>query len=342
MFRLNRDIGIDLGTANVVVYQPGKGIVLREPSVVAVSVADRKIVAYGEKAREMLGRTPTGLAAVRPIVDGVIAEYTHTQKMIDYIYQRVCGTSRMLKVRALLSVPSNATTVQRRAVKQAAEAAGARIPALTVEQAKAAAIGAGLPIAVPGGNLVVSIGAGTTDVAVLSMNGIVVSQSLSIGGLKFDDLILKYVKSKYNVAIGDRTAEEIKIAVGCCLPLEKDLTIDVRGRDLVSGMPSTVRATSEEVRKVLQDPVVLIVEKVMSVLEQTPPELASDIMERGILLTGGSARLRGLDAVITQATGVHTRVADDPTSCVALGLGKMLEQGYDLREEFYVAGSLSA
>lgn len=342
MLGLSRDIGIDLGTANVVVYQPGKGIVLREPSVIAVNTVDKSIVAYGEKAREMLGRTPTGLVAVRPVVDGVIAEYTHTRKMIEYIYQRVLRSTRVFKVRALLSVPSNCTTVQRRAVKQAAEAAGARVPALTVEQAKAAAVGAGLPIAVPGGNLVVSIGAGTTDVAVLSMNGIVVSQSLSTGGLKFDDLIVKHVKSRHNVSIGDRTAEDVKIAVGCCLPLEKDLTIDVRGRDLVTGLPRTVRVTSEEVRKVLQDSVVAIVEKVMSVLEQTPPELAADIMERGILLTGGSSRLRSLDAVITEATGVHTRVAEDPTSCVALGLGKMLEQGYDLREEVYMAGSLSS
>ena len=336
MFRLSQDIGIDLGTANVRVYVRGRGIIMREPSVVAMDVSTRRVRAVGEKAREMLGKTPTNIAAVRPMTEGVIADYTTTQRMLEHIFQTVCGVKRVFKPRVLLAVPSGVTSVEKRAVKQAALAAGAG-EAWTIEEAKAAALGAGMPIAAPGGNLVVDIGGGTTDIAVLSLDGIVLAQSVRIGGMKLDDVITRHVRSKYNLMIGDRTAEEIKIMIGSATPQAEELTMEVRGRDLLSGLPQQIAVTSEEVRDCISEPLAQIVSRIKAVLEKTPPELASDIIERGIVLTGGTALLRGMDELIADATHVPTFVAQDPLSCVVLGTGKRLEQGNFSQEEMRYA-----
>ena len=332
LFRFRQDIGIDLGTANVLVYVRGKGIIMREPSVVAVHVRNHKVKAVGEQAREMLGRTPQNIAAVRPMNDGVIADYTTTQQMLEHIFHKVCGVKRIFSPRVLLAVPSGVTSVERRAVKQAALAAGAR-EAWTIEEAKAAAIGAGLPIKEPGGNMVVDIGGGTTDIAVLSLDGIVICRSLRIGGMKLDEVITRHIRTQYNLMIGDRTAEEIKVMIGSAVPQGDEMTMEVRGRDLISGLPQTVTVTSQEVRECMVEPITQIVSKVKSVLEKTPPELASDIIERGIVLTGGTALLKGLDKLIAEATQVPTRVANDPLSCVAIGTGKYLEENRDVPEE---------
>ncbi len=334
--RFSQDIGIDLGTANVLVYVHGKGIIMREPSVVAMDVNTRKVRAVGEKAREMLGRTPVNIIAVRPMTEGVIADYTTTQRMLEHILHKVCGVKRLFKPRILLAVPSGVTSVEQRAVKQAALAAGAG-EALTIEEPMAAAIGAGLPISSPGGNMVVDIGGGTTDIAVLSLDGIVLSRSLRIGGMKLDDVIIRYIRQAYNLLIGDRTAEEIKIAIGSAVAQREETAIEVRGRDLLSGLPQTVTVTSEEIRECMAEPISQIVSRVKNVLEKTPPELASDIIERGIVLTGGTALLRGLDVLIAQTTNVPTRVADDPLSCVALGTGMALEQRRGITEDLLAA-----
>ena len=334
--RFSQDIGIDLGTANVLVYVHGKGIIMREPSVVAMDVNTRKVRAVGEKAREMLGRTPVNIIAVRPMTEGVIADYTTTQRMLEHILHKVCGVKRLFKPRILLAVPSGVTSVEQRAVKQAALAAGAG-EALTIEEPMAAAIGAGLPISSPGGNMVVDIGGGTTDIAVLSLDGIVLSRSLRIGGMKLDDVIIRYIRQAYNLLIGDRTAEEIKIAIGSAVAQREETAIEVRGRDLLSGLPQTVTVTSEEIRECMAEPISQIVSRVKNVLEKTPPELASDIIERDIVLTGGTALLRGLDMLIAQTTNVPTRVADDPLSCVALGTGMALEQRRGITEDLLAA-----
>ena len=330
--RFSQDIGIDLGTANVLVYVHGKGIIMREPSVVAMDVNTRKVRAVGEKAREMLGRTPVNIVAVRPMTEGVIADYTTTQRMLEHILHKVCGVKRLFKPRVLLAVPSGVTSVEQRAVKQAALAAGAG-EALTIEEPMAAAIGAGLPISSPGGNMVVDIGGGTTDIAVLSLDGIVLSRSLRIGGMKLDDVIIRHIRQAYNLLIGDRTAEEIKIAIGSAVAQREETAMEVRGRDLLSGLPQTVTVTSEEIRECMAEPISQIVSRVKNVLEKTPPELASDIIERGIVLTGGTALLRGLDMLIAETANVPTRVADDPLSCVALGTGMALEQRRGITED---------
>ncbi len=336
MMRFSQDIGIDLGTANVLVYVHGKGIIMREPSVVAMDVNTRKVRAVGEKAREMLGRTPVNIVAVRPMTEGVIADYTTTQRMLEHILHKVCGVKRLFKPRVLLAVPSGVTSVEQRAVKQAALAAGAG-EALTIEEPMAAAIGAGLPISSPGGNMVVDIGGGTTDIAVLSLDGIVLSRSLRIGGMKLDDVIIRHIRQAYNLLIGDRTAEEIKIAIGSAVEQREETAMEVRGRDLLSGLPQTVTVTSEEIRECMAEPISQIVSRVKNVLEKTPPELASDIIERGIVLTGGTALLRGLDILIAQTANVPTRVADDPLSCVALGTGMALEQRRGITEDLLAA-----
>jgi len=336
LFRLSQDIGIDLGTANVLVYVHGKGIIMREPSVVAMDVNSRRVRAVGEKAREMLGRTPVNIVAVRPMTDGVIADYTTTQRMLEHILHKVCGVKRLFKPRVLLAVPSGVTSVEQRAVKQAALAAGAG-EALTIEEPMAAAIGAGLPISSPGGNMVVDIGGGTTDIAVLSLDGIVLSRSLRIGGMKLDDVIIRHIRLAYNLLIGDRTAEEIKITIGSASAQREETAMEVRGRDLLSGLPQTVVVSSQEIRECLAEPISQIVTRVKHVLEKTPPELASDIIERGIVLTGGTALLRGLDTLIAETTNVPTRVADDPLSCVALGIGKALEQRRGITEDLLAA-----
>ncbi|MGO8670680.1 MAG: rod shape-determining protein [Capsulimonadaceae bacterium] len=333
MLRLVQEIGIDLGTSNVLVYVRGRGIIMREPCVVAVHIPTNKVRAVGEQAREMIGRTPTNIAAVRPMNDGVIADYTTAQQMLEYIFHRVCGVKRVFKPRVLLSVPSGVTSVERRAVKQAALAAGAK-EAWTIEEARAAALGAGLPIRHPGGNMVVDIGGGTTDIAVLSLDGIVICRSLRIGGLKLDDVIARHIRTQYNLMVGDRTAEEIKIQIGSAVPMDDETSMEVRGRDLISGLPQTVEVTSQEVRECMAEPISQIVGKVKTVLEKTPPELSSDIIERGILLTGGTALLRGMDKLIAEAAQVPTHVADDPMSCVVLGTGKYLEDYDEVPEEY--------
>jgi rod shape-determining protein MreB len=331
MFSLTPEIGIDLGTANILVYVRGKGVVLREPSVVAINSANKKVLAVGEEARLMLGRTPGNIVAIRPMSDGVIADYTTTRKMLEHLINKVVGNRRMFKPRVLICVPSGVTSVEKLAVLQAAKAAGAG-EAYTIEEPMAAAIGAGLPITGPGGNMVVDIGGGTTDIAVISLEGIVISRSLRVGGNKLDEAITRHIKSSHNLMIGDRTAEEIKMRIGSAYPLEQEMTMEVRGRDMVAGLPRTVICTSEEIRGALSEPVTAIVERVKSVLEQTPPELSADIIERGIWLTGGGALLRGLDKLLSAATDIPVYVAEDPLSCVAVGTGRALEEFPAIRQ----------
>ncbi len=319
------EIGIDLGTANILVYQRGKGVTLAEPTVVAMSTKNNRVLAVGNEAREMLGRTPGNIAAIRPLRDGVIADYTTTLKMLEYLLDKVCGKRRLFRPKVLVCVPSGVTNVERRAVIMAAKQAGAG-EAMTIEEPMAAAIGAGLPISSPGGNMVVDIGGGTTDIAVISLGGIVISQSLRVAGNKMDEAIIRHIRNTYNLMIGEPTAEEVKIKVGSAYPLEQELKMQIRGRDLVAGLPKTVEITSDEIREALAEPVRQIAEKLYTVLEDTPPELSSDIIERGITLTGGGALLRGLDKLLQSATDIPVRVADNALHCVAIGTGRALEE----------------
>jgi rod shape-determining protein MreB len=320
-----KDLGIDLGTANVLVYQRKKGIVLREPSVVAVNRKTNRILRVGTEAQKMLGRTPGNIVAMRPMRGGVIAEYSVTKEMLRYFIAKICGRRPFVKPCLVVCVPTSGTSVERRSVLEAAMEAGAR-RAILIDEPMAAAIGAGLPIQDPGGNMVVDIGGGTTDVAVLSLGGMVVADSVRIAGNRMDECIIRHIKRDYSLMIGERSAEEIKIRVGSAYPLEQELEIEVRGRDLVAGLPKTVMVSSAEIREALTEPVNAIVDRVKHVLEQTPPELASDIIQRGITLTGGGAILRGLDTLIAEETGIPTRIADDPLSCVAVGTGKVLDE----------------
>lgn len=331
MLRLIPELGIDLGTANILVYKRGQGVVLREPSVVAIDKYTKKVKAVGEEARLMLGRTPGNIVAIRPMSDGVIADYSTTEKMLSHLIAKVCGRHRPFKPRVLVCVPSGVTSVEKRAVLQAALSAGAG-EARTIEETMAAAIGAGLPISTPGGNMVVDIGGGTTDIAVISLGGIVISRSLRIGGNKIDEVIVRHIKNSYNLMIGERTAEEIKIKIGSAFPMESESEMEVRGRDLVAGLPKTIHVTSQEIREALAEPVSQIVERVKGVLELTPPELSSDVIERGITLTGGGALLRGFDRLLSLATGIWVQVAEDPLSCVAIGTGRALEEWPTIRE----------
>jgi rod shape-determining protein MreB len=337
LFNLVPELGIDLGTANILVYLKGKGIVLREPSVVAVNTTTKRFVAVGEEARLMLGRTPSNIVAIRPMCEGVIADYSTTQKMLEYLIAKVCGKRRMLKPTIIVAVPSQVTPVEKRAVVQAAKSAGAK-QAYPIEEPLAAAIGAGLPIAAPGGNMIIDCGGGTTDIAVISLNGIVSSKSIRVGGNKVDDVIQRHIKTKYSLMIGDRTAEEIKMKIGSAYPLEQELALEVRGRDLVAGLPKTIEVTSSEVREALMEPIMAIVDRVKSVLEQTPPELSSDIIERGIMLTGGVSLIRGFDKLLSKQTRIPVHVAEDPTSCVALGCGRALDQLDMIRDQFIETG----
>nr|WP_320147965.1 rod shape-determining protein [uncultured Anaeromusa sp.] len=330
-FGMSTDIGVDLGTANVLVYVKGKGIVLREPSVVAIDKDSNRVLAIGEEARRMLGRTPGNIVAIRPLREGVIADYDTTESMLRHFIRKVAGKSFFFKPRIMVCIPSGVTTVEKRAVLEAAMQAGARKTYL-IEEPLAAALGAGLDIAEPCGAMVVDIGGGTTDVAVLSLGGIVVSESLRIGGDRFDESLVSFVKKEYKIMIGERTAEEMKVRIGTAFPNSRNETMEVRGRDLLSGLPKTVRITSEETREALAEPVALIVQCVKSVLENTPPELASDIMDRGIVMTGGGSLLHGLDRLIQEETGIPTYLAEDPLSCVALGTGKALESLENLEE----------
>ncbi len=322
-------IGIDLGTASIIVFVKGQGIVLREPSVVAIdkSGTQKKVVAVGEQARLMLGRTPGYITAIRPMRDGVIADYEVTETMLRYFIDKVCGGKswrRFFKPVVAIGVPAEVTSVEKRAVKEAAETAGAKKVHI-IEEPMAAAIGAGLPVEGPGGNMVVDIGGGTTDVAVISLGGIVVSDSIRIAGNRLDEAIVRYARKNFNLLIGERTAEEIKIQIGSVYPIDGELTMEVRGRDLINGLPKTVMITSEEIREAVEEPVSNIIESVKLVLEKTPPELSSDIIDRGIYLTGGGALLKGLDKLLSKVTGITVHVADDPISCVALGTGKYVE-----------------
>jgi len=331
------ELGVDLGTANLLVYVRGKGIVLREPSVVAINSISKKVKAVGEEARLMLGRTPGHIVAVRPMSDGVIADYTTTQKMLEYIFAKVVKRNRLFKPRVLVCVPSQVTSVERRAVIQAAIEAGAR-EAYTIEEPMAAAIGAGLPISTPGGNMIVDIGGGTTDIAVISLGGIVASESLRVAGNRMDEVIIRFIKSAYSLMIGDRTAEDIKTRIGSAYPLEQEMMLSVKGRDMVAGLPKTIEVSSGEIREALSEPVTQIVEKVKRVLEKTPPELAADIIERGVVLTGGGALLRGLDRLLSAATGIPVYVAEDPLSCVAIGTGRALEELPAIRDSAIITG----
>ncbi len=304
----------------------GRGIVLREPSVVAKDVRSGRILAVGEEARQMLGRTPSNIHAIRPLRDGVIADFEVTEAMLSYFIRKVTRNrsffDAIFRVKPAVSicVPAEITSVEERAVRDAAKLAGARHVDI-VEEPMAAAIGAGLPIDGPSGNMVVDIGGGTTDVAVISLGGIVVSQSLRVAGNKMDEAIIRHIRRLYNLMIGERTSEEIKIKIGSAYRLEQELTMEIRGRDLINGLPKTVKITSEEVREALSEPVQSIVEAVKSVLEKTPPELSADIIDRGIILTGGGALLRGLDRLLAEVSGIPVIVADDPMSCVAIGTG---------------------
>lgn len=318
------DIGVDLGTANVLVYIKGKGVVLREPSVVAIDRDSNKVLAIGEEARKMLGRTPGNIVAIRPLREGVIADYDTTESMLRHFIEKVAGRSFIFKPRIMVCIPSGVTTVEKRAVLEAAVQAGARKTYL-IEEPLAAALGAGLDISEPYGAMVVDIGGGTTDVAVISLGGIVASESLRIGGDKFDDAIVRYVKKEYNMMIGERTAEEIKMNIGTAIRGRREGSMEVRGRDLLSGLPKTVRMSAVETGEALNEPVEAIVQCVKAVLEITPPELAADIMDRGIVMTGGGALLYALDELIQKETGIPTYLAEDPLSCVALGTGKALE-----------------
>lgn len=324
-FSLSRQIGIDLGTANVLVYVRGKGIVLSEPSVVAITNADNRILAVGNDAREMLGRTPGSVTVLRPMRDGVIADYVVTEAMLRYFISKVCGRLRIFKPEVMVCIPAGVTSVEQRAVHDATIQAGARA-AYLIEEPLAAAIGAKIPIHLPSGNMVVDIGGGTAEAAIISLNGIVVRGSVRVAGDKMDETIVNYIRRKYNLMIGDRTAEEIKIKIGSALPLEQELTLEVRGRDQVGGLPKTISVTSVEVREAITEPLQTIVAMVKSVLEETPPELASDVIDKGIILTGGGALLRHIDRLLTEQTGVPCHVAEIPLDCVAIGSGLALER----------------
>ncbi|MBO8463978.1 MAG: rod shape-determining protein MreB [Firmicutes bacterium] len=319
------DIGIDLGTASVLVYVKGKGVVLKEPSVVAFDRNTNKIKAIGEEARLMLGRTPGNIVAVRPLRQGVISDYTVTEKMIKYFIQKAVGKSLFAKrPRIAVCVPSGATEVEKKAVEDATREAGAR-DVVIIEEPIAAAIGAGIEIAKPCGNMIVDIGGGTSDIAVISLGGTVVSTSIKIAGDDFDEAIVRYMRKKHNLLIGERTAEDIKINIGTVYKRPENSSLDVRGRNLVTGLPKTITVTSEETEEALREAATQIVEAVHSVLEKTPPELAADISDRGIVLTGGGALLHGLEELIEEKTGINTMTADDPLTAVAIGTGQFVE-----------------
>lgn len=337
MLGIGAEIGIDLGTASVLVYIKGKGIVLREPSVVAIDRNTDDILAVGDEARRMLGRTPGNIVAIRPLRDGVISDYEVTERMLRYFIQKTCGRKRfLLKPKIIVCVPSGVTEVEKRAVIDATTEAGGGKTYL-IEEPIAAAIGAGLDITKPDGNMVVDIGGGTTDIAVISLGGIVVSESIKIAGDKFDESIIKYMRKTHNILIGERTAEELKINVGNAYPKTKAHKMDCRGRDLITGLPKTITITTEEMLEALEEPVNTISDAVHSVLEKTPPELASDISTRGIVMTGGGALLNGLNKLIEKRTGIPTYIAEDAVSCVATGTGMSLNH-LDVLEKSMMTG----
>jgi rod shape-determining protein MreB len=319
----SNDLAIDLGTANTLVYAKNKGIVVREPSIVAVNKINNQVEAVGKEAKEMLGRTPGNIVAIRPMKDGVIADFEVTEKMIKYFIEKAHGRRFLVKPRIVISVPSEITQVEKRAVKDSALRAGATEVYL-IEQAMAAAIGAGLPITDPTGNMIVDIGGGTTDVAVISLAGIVYSRSVRVAGNEMDDAIIQYIKRKYNLLIGERTAEQIKMEIGSAFPLDEEMTMEIKGRDLVEGVPKTLVVSDEEIREALSETVATIVEAVRVALERTPPELSADIMDKGIIIAGGGSMLKNLDRRLREETGLPVTLAEDPLACVALGTGAML------------------
>ena len=321
---LSADIGIDLGTASILVYIKGKGVVLKEPSVVAFDRDTNEIKAIGEEARVMIGRTPGNIVAVRPLRQGVISDYTVTEKMMKYFITKAQGGKTLRKPRISVCIPSGATEVEKKAVEDATYAAGAK-EVVIIEEPVAAAIGSGIDISKACGNMIVDIGGGTSDIAVISLGGTVVSASVKTAGDDFDEAIVRYMRKKHNMLVGERTAEEIKLQIGCAYKLPEIQTIEVRGRNLVTGLPKTMTITSDEILDALHDSAMIIVEAVHSVLERTPPELAADIYERGIVLTGGGSLLRGLDQLIEERTGINTMIAEDPMTAVAIGTGKFIE-----------------
>lgn len=325
------DIGIDLGTANSLVYVKDRGIILREPSVVAIQTGTKRVLAVGEEAKKMLGRTPGNITAIRPMKDGVIADFEITEAMLRYFIRKAQNNRKLIKPRIIISVPSGITEVEKRAVKDSAIHAGAREVYL-IEEPMAAAIGVGLPVQDPAGNMIVDIGGGTTEVALISLAGIVFSRSVRVGGDEMDEAIIQHMKRVYNLMIGERTAENIKISIGSAYPLSEETSIEVKGRDLVAGLPKTIKITSEEVREALQEPITTIIEAIRFTLERSPPELSADLVDRGIVLAGGGALLKGIDKLIAEQTGLTTHVADDPLSAVAEGTGMVLHELRFLRK----------
>ncbi|MCH8919207.1 MAG: rod shape-determining protein [Chloroflexi bacterium] len=322
---LPKRIGIDLGTANILVYVKGRGIVINEPAVVALANRDNTVVAVGTEAREMLGRTPSTISVIRPMKDGVIADYLITEAMLRYFINKVVGRFNLIKPEVMICIPAGVTSVEQRAVRDAAEQAGARRPAQLVPEPLAAAIGARIPVGTPSGNMIVDIGGGRTEAAVISMYGIVVSESVRVAGDRMDDAIAAYIKRRHNLVIGERTSEEVKITIGSAIPLEEELTMAVRGRDQVTGLPRTTTVSSNEITQALQDSLGSIVQTVRAVLERTPPELAADVIDRGVVLAGGGALLRHMDILLTQESGIACHVADNPLECTAIGSGVALE-----------------
>ncbi|MDR7523508.1 MAG: rod shape-determining protein [Armatimonadota bacterium] len=331
MAHLSRDMGVDLGTANTLVYMRRHGIVLREPSVVAKRLDDGQVMAVGEEAKRMIGRTPGSIVATRPLRDGVIADFDTTAAMLTYFIRRAANGRMWIRPRVVVGIPSGCTEVEKRAVIDATLQAGAR-DAYLIEEPMAAAIGAGLPVSEPIGSMVVDIGGGTTEVAVIALGGIVASRSIRVAGDELDEAIIQYARRAYNLLIGERSAEEIKIAIGSAFPGREESAVDVRGRDLVSGLPRTVRMTSAEIREAMAEPVQAIVEAVKQTLERTPPELAADIVDRGIILVGGGALLRGMDRLLAEETGMPVSLTDDPLAAVVMGTGRVLEELESLKK----------
>ncbi len=330
---LTNDIGIDLGTATTLVYVKGEGIVLCEPSVVAVERGTSHVLAVGEEAKRMLGRTPGNIVAIRPMKDGVITDFEVTEAMLRHFIQKVRRRRFQIRPRIVIAIPSGITEVEKRAVKESAERAGARgNEVFLIEEPIAAAIGVGLPIQEPVGNMIIDIGGGTTEIAVISLSGMVFSKSIRIGGDEMDEAIIEYLKKTYNLLVGERTAEDIKIKIGSAYPLEEELSLEVKGRDLVAGLPKTVGITSEEIREALQEPVRAILEVTKISLERTPPELAADLIDHGIVMAGGGSLLKGLDKLISEETGLPVHIADDPLTAVANGTGKVLNEIRYLRK----------
>jgi len=322
--RFSQDMGIDLGTANTLVHVRGRGVVLREPSVVALNKEQNRVCSVGEEAKQMVGRTPSHIVAIRPLKDGVIADFEITREMLQHFIRRVHRGHKFAFPRVMVGIPSGITEVEKRAVIEAAITAGAR-DARTIEEPMAAAIGAGLPVSEPTGSMIVDIGGGTTEVAVISLGGIVTCNSLRVAGDEIDEAIIAYVRRTYNMLIGERTAEHLKMQIGSAYPLREEISCEIKGRDLVNGLPRSVRLNSAELREAIKEPVHEIVETVKNCLEQSPPELAADIMERGIVLAGGGALLRGLDQLLSHESGIEVHIAEDPLTCVALGTGETVE-----------------